>query len=160
MSIIRWCVAAAGFTLAAGAAAQEKAKNELPDAVAKALEKAGEVEVYSIQPNHADKGGWRGYKVLGKTTVKKGDQKTVSAAVKAAVEEGVPGARCFIPRHGIRVAHGGKTYDLVICFECHWVYVFTDDSDKPTVLTISEAPQKAINKILTGAKIPLAKEEK
>ncbi|MBN9122709.1 MAG: hypothetical protein J0I06_26790 [Planctomycetes bacterium] len=76
------------------------------------------------------------------------------------VTEGDKGARCFVPRHGVRAVHGGKTYDLVICFECGWVYVFVDGSDKPTRLMISETPHKMLDKILTDAKVLPAKSDK
>ncbi len=75
---------------------------------------------------------------------------------KKGVEEGGVAARCFIPRHGIRVTHDGKTYDLLICFQCHHVYIYADNSDKPQTMTISDLPQKAFNKILTDAKVKLA----
>lgn len=159
MNLVRWCAAVA---LVLGAASvQARAGDKLPDAVVKALEKADELEVYSLGGETTEKDGWHGAKVLGQTTVKgETGQKALAAALKKAVEEGDRGARCFIPRHGIRATHAGKTYDLLICFECGWLYVYTDTSDKPTVLMISEGPQKALNKILTDARVPLAKPEK
>ncbi len=141
------------------AAGEDKVPNKLPDAVNTALEKAGELEVYSLdgETKMKDKDAWHGSKVLGKTTVKKEDATKLAAAVAKGVTEGDRGARCFIPRHGVRAVYDGKTYDLVICFECGWVYVYVDQSDKPTVLMISSSPHKMIDKILTDAKVPLAK---
>lgn len=140
--------------------AQDKDANKLPDAVKTALEKAGELEVYSLNGDTSDKEGWHGAKVLGKATVKKDDAAKLASALVKGVSEGDRGARCFIPRHGVRAAYDGKTYDLVICFECGWVYVYADGSDKPKVLMISGSPAAALNKILTDAKVPLAKPDK
>ena len=158
MNPVRWCAVVA---LVFGAAPGARAADKLPDAVVKALEKADNLAVYSLGGETTEMDGWHGAKVLGQTTVKgEAPQKALAVAVKKAVEEGDRGSRCFIPRHGVRATHDGKTYDLLICFECGWVYVYTDTSDKPTVLMISEGPQKALNKILTAARVPLAKPEK
>jgi hypothetical protein len=146
---------------ASGSAQDKKPENKLPDAVVKALEKGDEVVVYSLNGETANKDGWHGAKVLGTTVVRGADaKKALASAVAKGVVEGTNGARCFIPRHGLRVAHTGKTYDLEICFECRWVYLFTDASDKPQVFITSDSPQKALNKILTDAKVELAKPEK
>lgn len=160
MKTIRWCAALA-LVFGPAACGAARAADKLPDAVAKALEKADALAVYSLGGETSEKDGWHGARVLGQTTVKgEAEQKALAAAVKKGVEEGDRGARCFVPRHGVRATHAGKTYDLLICFECGWVYVYTDASDKPTVLMISEGPQKVLNKILTAARVPLAKPEK
>ena len=156
MALTRWVAVAVALALGTCAVAQDK--NKLPDAVATALEKAGELEVYSLAGEAGDKDGWHGVKVLGKTTVTKDDATKLASAVAKGVTEGDKGARCFIPRRGVRAVYDGKTYDLVICFECGWVYVYVDKSDKPTRLMISETPHKFFDKILTDAKVPLAKE--
>jgi hypothetical protein len=159
MTRVGWCLAAVALAAAFPAVAQ-KDQNKLPEAVAKALEKAGELEVYSLGGETTDPGAWRGSKVLGKTTAKKEDSAKLATALAKGVTEGDKGARCFVPRYGVRAAHGGKTYDLVISFECGWVYVYTDTSDKPQVFLISDSPRKVLDKLLTDAKVPLAKPEK
>jgi hypothetical protein len=158
----RFCFLACGllFTFTLAGRAQDKEANKLPDAVRTALEKAGELEVYSLNGETNDKDGWHGSKVLGKTTVKKENATKLASALAKGVSEGDRGARCFIPRHGVRATYDGKTYDLVICFECGWVYIYTDKSDKPKVLMIANSPSGALNKILTDAKIPLTKPAK
>ena len=151
-------VAAVVLVLGAGGSGAEKPlENKLPDAVAKALDKADELQVYSLNGDTNVKGGWHGAKMLGKTAVKKADRKSLATAVKKGIVDGAGGARCFIPRHGLSFTHDGTTYDLVICFECHWVYIYTNKSDKPTVLTVSDSPRKLLDKILSAAKVPLAK---
>jgi hypothetical protein len=162
MKRLRFCAAAGAILLASVALAEDKKlENKLPDAVAKALEKAEVFEVYSLDGGTNVKDGWHGAKVLGKATVKAAaDRKSLASAVKKGVEDGTSGARCFIPRHGVSVKYDGKTYDLVICFECSWVYIYTEGADKPLVLMTADSPQKTFNKILTDAKVPLAKSEK
>jgi hypothetical protein len=162
MKFVRCCAAVAVLALAGSSGAEDKKlENKLPDAVVKALQKADEVVVYSLNGETGEKDGWHGAKDLGNTAVKDADaKKALGEAMKKGVAEGTAGARCFIPRHGLRAKYDGKTYDLLICFECHWVYVYTDNADKPQVFVIADSPQKALNKILTDAKVPLAKPEK
>jgi hypothetical protein len=66
------------------------------------------------------------------------------------------GAKCFLPRHGIRVTADGKTIDLVICFECSWIYIYYGDKDGPHVTT-SGGPQPAFDKVLKDNGVPLPK---
>lgn len=155
------CLGAFALLLGAAVADDRPPENKLPAPVVAALEKPEELELYSLNGDTDDPGGWHGAKVLGKTTVTAAaDRKALASALKKGVEEGKDGARCFIPRHGVRVSHAGKSYDLLICFECHWLYVYADGSDKPLVLTTSDGPQKVLNKLLGDAKVPLAKPEK
>jgi hypothetical protein len=161
----RWLAVPLALALFATASAEEKVlENKLPDPVAKALEKADSVELYSLTGERADKdneSSWRGWKSLGKATLTKAaDKKAVSTTVAKGIAEADGGARCFVPRHGLRATHGGKTYELVICFECSWVYVYTDGGDKPDVFMTSGTPQKALDKFLTDAKVKLPKAEK
>lgn len=160
MSVVRWCAAVVALGFAAGACAQDKKDNKLPAEVVAVLEKATELEIYSLAgtAEKGDKDAWRNAKVLGKTTVKKDeDRKALVASVKKGVEEGGDAARCFIPRHGIEAKHDGKTVSLVICFECGWIYAYIDGEKTKPSLTISGTPNKQLDDILTAAKIPLDK---
>ena len=160
MTAPRWLALGIAFALSSAAIAQDKAANKLPDEVVKALEKDDDLEVYSLSGDTTDKDGWHGAKVWGKATAKKDESKALATALAKGVTEGEKGSRCFLPRHGVRAAHGGKVYDLLICFECGWVYVYVDKSDKPMVFLISDGPHKAMDKILTDAKVPLDKPAK
>ena len=137
---------------------------EIPRDAKAALEKATEWELYSLDPEHQKdppKDGFHGWKVLGKTTVKDADtRKALLAALdKGAMDNDGTVARCFDPRHGIRVKDGDKTIDLVICFECYQVKVFTGDKHAGDFLT-TRSPQPALDKVLTDAKVPLPKARK
>ena len=50
------------------------------------------------------------------------DRKTILAALQAGMGKGQM-AKCFWPRHGIRVVKDGQATDYVICFECGQVWI-------------------------------------
>jgi hypothetical protein len=58
-------------------------------------------------------------------------------------------------QHGIRAAAGGKTVDLVICFQCGWAYVYLDKEEKAVELIIGAEQQPVLDKVLTDAKVAL-----
>ena len=91
--------------------------------------------------------------------VKDAESQKKILAVAETIKVGT-GAKCFDPRHGIRVTTGGKSVDLIICFECSWVYVYLDKDDEAAHLTIKRDQQPALNKILTDAKVPLPAQAK
>ena len=148
--------------LATSGPAPAQRKDRLPAAVKDVLNKAEQLELYSLEPGNANKDDkpetLHGWKVLGKTTVK--DARARKELIEAA---GKPsrkgGAKCFEPRHAIRATHAGKTVDLVICFECSWVYVY--EGDKETAkLTVDRKEQPAFDRVLREAKVPLPKKPK
>ena len=65
-------------------------------------------------------------------------------------------AMCFNPRHGIRAVHGGKTVDLVICFECLQFEVYENGKPLKRAVPITDAPQPAFNRALAQASVRLA----
>ena len=150
--------------LPAACAGQEK--NVIPDHVKTILENATKYEVYSLDPGPGEgvKDGFHRWKVLGKTTVM---AETKRATLLEALSKGVAdnkgeAAKCFIPRHGLRATHDGKTIDLVICFECMHVYVYADPKDsekKSDSFFTTGSPEEAFDKVLKDAGVPLAKKK-
>ena len=140
------------------------AENKIPDDLKTMLEKADKFELLSLNPEHLKEkpaDGFHGWAVLGRTTVKDADvRKTLLEAFEKGVKEneGIV-ARCFNPRHGIRVTHDGKTADFVICFECYQVKAFVGDRDAKDFL-VTGSPQPAFDKVLTDAKVPLPKKQR
>src|SRR5262245_48603699 len=128
----RTIIAAITFALAMPAVAEEKVKNVLPEKARAMLDKADESEFVSVGPMGEGKGGvkdgFHGWKVLGKTVVKDAKiRKEILESLYGGIKESDGnGAKCFDPRHGIRATVDGKTVDVVICFECGWIYVFYD----------------------------------
>ena|ERR1700722_1663745 len=150
--------------LPAACAGQEK-KNVIPDNVKTILENATEYEVYSLDsdPGEGDKDGFHRWKVLGKTTVTNEKKRTtlLEALSKGVADNKGEAAKCFIPRHGLRATHDGKTVDLVICFQCMQVYVYDDPkSDKKTKTFLTTgSPEEAFDKVLKDAGVTLAKKK-
>jgi hypothetical protein len=144
--------------------------NKIPEVVERLLQKAEEFEVYSLDPAAkfdkdakaaAEKDGFHGWKVLGKTAVKEeAARKRLADALRLGAEDNFGmAAACFIPRHGLRLKGGGKTVDLVICFECLQVQVFVDGQQKEGFLTTGD-PQPEFDKVLKAAGVKLPRPAK
>jgi hypothetical protein len=136
------------------------AKEMLPDAARAALTKADQLELYSLDPSKEDdkdKDAFHGYKVLGKTTVKADDARKAlaDAVLKGVADSDGAIAKCFDPRHGVRAVYDGKTYDLVICFQCSQIHTYGADNDPVTTGTTG-GPEPALDKLLKDAGVPLA----
>jgi hypothetical protein len=139
----------------------------IPKPVRTALLQSNEFELYSLDPKYRDVAQPKEFfrrKVIGKTVVSDAQtRRRLLATLNSAVKEGRDaneklGAKsCFDPRHAIRVEHEGKSYYLVICFECYHVYVYVDDKlDQKLYFPISESPLAALNAVLSAAGLPLA----
>jgi hypothetical protein len=100
-----------------------------------------------------------GYPVLGKVEVSDpARRREVIAAIKSAVrDKSAVQAKCFDPRHAIRVVKGNETIELVICFSCH-NYDGYRQGVRVTKLTpsISGSAQPLIDQTLREAGVPLA----
>jgi len=125
------------------------------------FEKADAIELYSLDPSFDDKEpdpkkGFHGWKVLGKTTVKdaKMRKKIVEALYQGLADSDGTAAKCFNPRHGVRVTVDGKTADIVICFECLQMQFHAGEASKTE--TTTRTPEKLIDEVLTAAGVPLA----
>lgn len=156
------CATALLISFNFGLACPRVSPDQLPDKVKLIIENASEIELYSLDPKSSAKSpskdrGFHGWIVLGKTTLKDTSKKQqILDAIKKGVANGKQGARCFWPRHGIRAKSKGETVDLVICFECSWVYVFYDEkSDRDSILTTDESALELLNATLKEAKVPL-----
>ena len=131
----------------------------LPADVTAVLEKADEIELYSLNPDRKTQkatGGLRGWQVLGQTTLSGDEKKAILAALKKgiAASDG-SAAACFNPRHGIAATHDGKTVELVICFECLSISGW-DDGTRFSVLT-TDGPAREFNGMLEAKGVPLPK---
>jgi hypothetical protein len=132
--------------------------NKLPDDAKAILEGADTFEVYSLDPKRSvekPKDHFHGWKVLGKTALKdrKERAKLLGALQKGIKESDGSAALCFNPRHGIRAVKGDKSVDLVICYECLSMQVW--QGDKAGSVLTTRSPEKAFNRLLAAAKVPL-----
>src|SRR5262249_31812235 len=143
MTCARGLFTAVALFLLVGLAAAEEQKKQLPEKARAILQKAEQIELLSLDPDFDTgkvKDGFRGWKVLGKTTLKEAKErkKLLDAVETGVAEAGKFGAKCFDPRHGIRATADGKTVDLVICYACSWIYVYYDkDPDRKAAVVTS-----------------------
>jgi hypothetical protein len=132
----------------------------LPDQVKDILSKATEVSLVSLEPSEkANKdNALHGWKVLGQTSLKDAEirKKLLATLEKGIADTGNVGIKCFDPRHAIRAKHDGKTVDLLICFECGWVYTYVDGK-KTAQIIFDRVGQKVFDDVLRKADVPLAK---
>jgi hypothetical protein len=140
----------------------EGIKTKLNSQCVKVLENAAEFEIVSIDP-WAKVGSkdatFRGYRLLGKTTVKdKRIRRQVADAIYDSVNQGTASALCFDPRHVVRASVAGKTFDFVICFQCDNMHVHPGPDDSYWHYPISKSAKPVLQKILNDADIPQAPE--
>ena len=48
---------------------------------------------------------------------------------------------------------GGMTVDLLICFECSWVRVFTHGAETPAAVVTTTNPQATSDQVLLAATV-------
>jgi hypothetical protein len=144
------------------------AASRVPEQAAAILEKADQIELYSLEPEPDARTAkdpkvnrFHDWVVLGKTVLKNArTRKQALDALDESVGTGLK-AKCFDPRHGIRASHGGKTVDVVICFECGHVYFYFDPGKEDhTKGSIGKGTQPVLDAILKAANVPLAKVKK
>lgn len=110
-----------------------------PDALRDVLEQAERATLYSLNPDRLQDGElspekerFHNYGVLSQREVtdEAVQRKLVEAVYRGLKGEDASPADSFSPRHGLRFELGSQSIDLLICFQCTWVHVFVDDSEK------------------------------
>lgn len=123
--------------------------------------------LYSLHPakrtsDETDKIGemFQGWRVLGKIEITEPEKQTklLGAFKDAIARRPDSGARCFNPRHGLRILEKGKTLEYVVCFECSWFEEYADGVRQPK-RTLNSDVQPTFDKLLTDAGIPIAPKE-
>lgn len=103
---------------------------------------------------------FHGYPVLGEVEVR--DPETFGTVIES-LRCGIYGdsivKRCWEPHHGLRAIGGGLCLDLVMCFRCECMQVFTDPAAHEfTWADIGKAPEPVLNRLLSAACVTLAKQ--
>jgi len=57
--------------------------------------------------------------------------------------------RCFIPRHGFRFSGAAKSCEILICFECLWIYFYYES--RCVTASLGEAGARALKKVFNEA---------
>lgn len=136
---------------------------EFPNELRVILDNAEQFELLSLNPDRRagkQSDHFHGWNILGRTAVTDVHTRNrLVAAFKKGVEENQGQvARCFNPRHGIRVTRDGKTVDFVICFECLSAQVYVGGKREKGLLTTG-SPEATFDDVLRAAKIALAREQ-
>ena len=167
MHHVRLIAIIATAVIAASAVGEEEvplrsAPNSLPPEVEPVLAQ-GEFELLSLYPyvltdrqrRRLQGRLFHGYKVLGRVKIQKGPQRD---EMLRALHQAVANSRglyiyCFDPRHGIRASAGPRTVDLVICFECERIEIYSPEKS----LANTDATAKPIlDAALKRAGLPLS----
>lgn len=131
----------------------------MPSTASQALNSADRFEVFSLDPSPVDERtpqSFRGYRILGSTVISDSATQTrLSDSLRNSVDIAWSVPRCFSPRHAVRVTHGAKVTDFLICFECFQVEVWEDRTRIASWIT-STSPQRVFDDIFQGAGIPMA----
>lgn len=98
--------------------------------------------------------GFHGWPILVETPLDADRRRAALAAIDRAIAEKNAQLRarrrsdaaCFNPRHGVRAVRGGKTVELVICFECLKMDVHA--GGPPRRVGITEAGQPGLDALL------------
>jgi hypothetical protein len=159
----RWLLVLTMLILASCSSSRGRWKSNLHPAARSILDGADHFDLYSLEPwTDAGTEGERlhGRLVLGKTTISDPTKRSeLLARLDAGIADQGKGAKCFDPRHAIRATYAGKTVDLVICFECGWVYVYLDGKEVKQE-EVNSGIQPTFDEALTAAGVPLAKKRK
>lgn len=128
------------------------------------FKKADNIEVLEIDGNSVnwvdfkkaenqilnEKDRFHGYKVLSNKKVSaEADKQKLTETLLPSIGEGMM-ARCFFPRHGLRATFNNNTVELLICFECGFVYAFNGKGYKYE--SISESLQDSLDSFLEDSK--------
>lgn len=134
--------------------------NRAPEELTVALRNSKSLVLYSLDPTQQDENtvpSFHNWAELGTTDVSTAILRTqLLNSLDAAIanSDGVAAA-CFDPRHGLRAKHNGKTYDVVICFQCYQAQWYIDGKQQPGFLLTGIA-QKTFDAVLTEAGVELA----
>ena len=104
-------------------------------------------------------GQFHGYPILGKVNVTGDEAKNVVNWIYGGfTKRRVINGMCFEPHHGLRAATGSNTVDVVICFGCTNMHIFSKGTESNSAL--SRSPEKYLNQLLTAAGVPFAPDYK
>jgi hypothetical protein len=134
-------------------------KNKLPDQTWTVIDSAPEITLISLSTKRTSGAkAILGWKTLGETVLSQESRRELLSALdRGLTRPGKGGAKAFRPRHAIRASDGVTTVELLMSFECGWVYVFIDGKERARVL-LNPQQQAPFDKALKAAGVPLTGE--
>jgi hypothetical protein len=112
------------------------------------------------EPKNDGKERFANYLVIGKVEVRDAAKReSIMVAIKKALHEPAEPAKCFDPRHGLKIVDEKGVTEMIICFECRQ-FTSTGAHRSEPWETISATPQDLLNSILKEAKIEVLPEMK
>ena len=129
----------------------------LPTELQSVLEGDHVIELFSLNPEPPDKttvDKFHGWEVLGQAQL---DQES-AAKITTALLDGIANApnyvaACFNPRHGLRITGDENSIDVVICFECVQVYVYSGET-RLANLRVAQSPLKSFDAVVNSHGLP------
>lgn len=110
----------------------------LPSAALEVARDSTTFEVMTLDPGQegaADQ-DFHGHRILWRTIVTdRAAQERIVDIVNGGVSFFASPAKCFNPRHGVRMSHGKRTVDLVICYECGTIQIHEGERSRRRVTT-------------------------
>lgn len=117
----------------------EKARDEANASLVDWINKSDSSIIMKLNPYHADtpkgKGDYKeffhGFGVIQSLSVSNADKRLAIGASlgKTLHWDEQLKSSCFLPRHGLRICRGKLNVDLVICFECGRMKLYTGEKD-------------------------------
>ena len=142
-----------------------KFARSLPDNSRSVLENCDKLTLYSLKPAYnfntdgsAFQGGFHDYPIVGKMVVPAKQRAAVLAQLYNGLtfpdNAGIPG--CFNPHHALRAVKGKCVVDIVICFGCMQMQIYTEKHKDYDLDGISSEPRPAFDRILKDGKVKLS----
>lgn len=95
------------------------------------------------------------FPVLGKVEVSDPIvREQILSELRQGIVESGTAAKCFWPRHAIRIVTKGRSIDYIVCFECSQILV--KEGARSKIILTSEHARSYFNKVLEEAHIRLA----
>lgn len=135
-----------------GAARWSEVRRVFPGNSLVVLQQPEQLTLFSISPDNSGKKPGKtlqGYPILRERPVvdPNAREEIVRAVLDGMRDQKISGARCFIPHHGLRASRGGERVEMVLCFQCRRVILYTENSRSPAL--ISSAPQPVLDQHLS-----------
>ena len=137
----------------------QQPQTALPAAIVSLIQEAESIELFALDaytrdndPEHFDKHAISASKFHGQSIYGShvfSDLASIARIKKAifdSTQADIHPAACFWPRHGLRFLSGPKRLDLVICFQCHQMEIYTSTGDEAA--TVMSAGESTLNSLL------------